>query len=94
MDRAALEGMAERRRPGVVARAPRTGLMRDAFLVIAGLPNPATVPEVAHWAGLDPVMAKRAVERLVKAGLVEPAGRVVRLAKSWQTYQVAACGMW
>lgn len=89
MDRAALEGMAERRRPGVLSRAPAAAVMRDAFLVVAGLPNPPTILEVAHWADLSDRHAKRAMDRLAKGGWVEPAGRVVRLGKSLQTYQVA-----
>lgn len=91
MDRQALESMARLRRPEALVRAPRDAVQGLAFLVVAGLPNPPTLPEVAHWADLTERHAKRAMDRLLKNGLVEPAGRVVRLGKSYQTYQVATC---
>lgn len=89
MDCDTLEAMAERRRPGVARRAPAAVVMRAAFMAVAGLPNPATIDEVAHWTDLTGRHAKRAMDRLAKAGLIEPAGRVVRLGRSLQTYRVA-----
>lgn len=91
MDRAVLQALVARRDARLLAFSPPDAVQGAVFEAVCGLSTP-TIREVAHWTDLTVRHVKRAVDRLVARGLVEPAGRVVRNGASWQTFQAgAAC---
>lgn len=89
MIEAPITTLARQRAPQALSCRPggeNIGLVWDA---VAGLPNPPTVPVIVHWTGLDKAKVEKAVERLLRRGLIAGAGRVTSSRVSYQSYRLA-----
>lgn len=83
--------MARKRAPELLPLRPACRVEGLVFDSIVGLPNPPTVPVIAHWCGLGPDAVRKAIERMNRRGLLATAGRVPRYPTGcWQTYRVVA----
>lgn len=88
---ATVTAMARKRAPELLPLRPECRVEGLVFDAIVGLPNPPTVPVIAHWCGLGPVAVRKAIERMNRRGLLATAGRVSRYPTGcWQTYRVLA----
>ena len=82
--------MARTRAAHLMAQRPECGMEALVFDAVAALPNPPTVPVIAHWVDLAPAQVRKALDRLLRRGVVVDAGYVPRRPQGrWQTYRVS-----
>lgn len=86
---AVLRSMAATRAPWADALRPPGCIEGMVFDAIAGLPNPPTVQQIAHWSELRTAQVRTALDRLLVRGLVVPAGLMHVRRVVVQSYRVA-----
>lgn len=79
--------MARKRAPHLMAQRPSCEVEGLVFDALVGLPNPPTLPLIAHWTDLTQYQVRKALERLRRRGRLGTAGTIPRYPSGhYQTY--------